>query len=361
MPILIVRPDRRAETWLGALACAEGSQTWRGNRPAFTPKPNRASQKSGASSGRSRSGPSSHEPVCAASSGEKGEEASVRGVRGAEVEPAGGADGVTLAIQRDEKIGAEREELPRDEEVEAVGGHEHETEHGQHEEAPPTATGRRGERVRAIGPVGARVDGAGAADDAEQREEKCAEGVEAEVERLAADRESAAPFPRGGPGEDRDGGDERGDGAGERERQPQPRAATGENAGELAQRSAEEQRSETHGAERRARRAKWPASLMRSDAKFGPHRNRCGYKEVGRMRAQGRARPPWIRTSDRNRDTVRLRLGRRVFEEFAGAGDGFGEFAAGGFDLVFLALVGSRVIRWLGDGRESQDDPGAGE
>ena len=57
-----------ADTWLGALACADGSQTCSGNMPAFNPKPTSASQNSGASSGRPRIGPRSQPPVRAASS-----------------------------------------------------------------------------------------------------------------------------------------------------------------------------------------------------------------------------------------------------------------------------------------------------
>ena len=63
MPTLMVTPDMIAETWLGALACAEGSQTCSGNMPAFIPKPHRASQNSGASSVRPRIGPRSQPPV----------------------------------------------------------------------------------------------------------------------------------------------------------------------------------------------------------------------------------------------------------------------------------------------------------
>ena len=57
-----------AETWLGALACADGSQMCSGKIPAFTPNPNSASQNNGARSARSRSGPRSQLPVRAASS-----------------------------------------------------------------------------------------------------------------------------------------------------------------------------------------------------------------------------------------------------------------------------------------------------
>src|ERR1039457_761813 len=64
-------PDMMAETWLGALACADGSHTCSGNMPAFMPKPNRASQNSGASSAWSRIGPRSQPPVRPASMAKK--------------------------------------------------------------------------------------------------------------------------------------------------------------------------------------------------------------------------------------------------------------------------------------------------
>ena len=45
MPILRITPDMMAETWLGALACAPGSQTCSGMMPAFKPKPINAQTK----------------------------------------------------------------------------------------------------------------------------------------------------------------------------------------------------------------------------------------------------------------------------------------------------------------------------
>ena len=55
-----------AETWLGALACADGSQMCSGKRPAFNPNPTSANQNNGASPAWSRKGPSSQLPVRAA-------------------------------------------------------------------------------------------------------------------------------------------------------------------------------------------------------------------------------------------------------------------------------------------------------
>ena len=77
MPILIATPDMMAETWLGAFACADGSQMCNGNMPAFTPNPNKASQNNGANSACSRIGPRSQLPVRAASSEKNANNASV--------------------------------------------------------------------------------------------------------------------------------------------------------------------------------------------------------------------------------------------------------------------------------------------
>src|SRR5216683_2954319 len=46
MPILITTPDMSAETCVGALAWAGGSQTWSGMTPAFVPNPSTARRKS---------------------------------------------------------------------------------------------------------------------------------------------------------------------------------------------------------------------------------------------------------------------------------------------------------------------------
>ena len=45
-PALIMAPDSRAETWLGAAGWASGSQTCRGASPALAPKPSTASRNS---------------------------------------------------------------------------------------------------------------------------------------------------------------------------------------------------------------------------------------------------------------------------------------------------------------------------
>ena len=45
MPILMMTPDMIADTWLGAIACALGSQTCSGMMPAFRPKPTSARTK----------------------------------------------------------------------------------------------------------------------------------------------------------------------------------------------------------------------------------------------------------------------------------------------------------------------------
>ena len=48
MPILMSTPDMTAETWLGALAWAPGSQTCSGMMPALKPKPTSAEEEDGA-------------------------------------------------------------------------------------------------------------------------------------------------------------------------------------------------------------------------------------------------------------------------------------------------------------------------
>ncbi len=45
MPVLIITPDMRADTWLGATGWARGSQTCSGITPALVPKPSSASRK----------------------------------------------------------------------------------------------------------------------------------------------------------------------------------------------------------------------------------------------------------------------------------------------------------------------------
>ena len=52
-PIFSMTPDITAETWLGALAWAEGSQTWNGMMPAFAPKPIKAASAMSAADGES--------------------------------------------------------------------------------------------------------------------------------------------------------------------------------------------------------------------------------------------------------------------------------------------------------------------
>ena len=45
MPTLIITPDMRADTWLGATGWASGSHTCIGTMPAFEPKPTAARRK----------------------------------------------------------------------------------------------------------------------------------------------------------------------------------------------------------------------------------------------------------------------------------------------------------------------------
>ena len=72
MPILMRTPDMIADTWLGAMAWALGSQTCSGMMPAFRPKPTRARMKiavamPGRQAASGASGASANEPLAARS------------------------------------------------------------------------------------------------------------------------------------------------------------------------------------------------------------------------------------------------------------------------------------------------------
>ena len=71
MPILMITPDMMADTWLGAIAWALGSQTCSGMMPAFRPNPTSASTKIAVAIPgdklSSANGASAKEPVAACS------------------------------------------------------------------------------------------------------------------------------------------------------------------------------------------------------------------------------------------------------------------------------------------------------
>jgi hypothetical protein len=138
----------------------------------------------------------------------EGEEGKNGGMGGADVEPSGGPDLGTAAIQRDEEEGAEGEKFPSDEEMEAIGDQEDRVE-TKKQNAPPESPcgGRSG--VVFIGPIFLSVDSASSADDAEEGEEESANGVQTEMKRFAAEREMTSPFPAAVIGEqDPDSGGE---------------------------------------------------------------------------------------------------------------------------------------------------------
>ena len=112
MPILIVTPDSMAETWLGALACADGSQMCSGNMPAFSPKPNSASQNKGARSARSRIGPEFPASGARREQREKREQRERGRMRRRQIKPARRAHLRPLPVERDQKIGADGEQAP---------------------------------------------------------------------------------------------------------------------------------------------------------------------------------------------------------------------------------------------------------
>ena len=141
-------------------------------------------------------------------SGEQREERQQRQrgqVRRREIEPTRRAHFLGGAIERDQEIGADREQLPRDQEVQAVGGQDEEHQ-GRHQHAPPHAPGAHGARVFCRGPVLAPVHGGDGADEAGHDEEERAHAVESEVQRLSTQRPLAAPLPVGGAAQDGDGG-----------------------------------------------------------------------------------------------------------------------------------------------------------
>ena len=91
-------PDMMAETWLGALACADGSQMCSGKMPAFTPKPTSASQNNGASSGMIAHRAEFPTAGARRQQREKGEQAQRAHVRSRKIKPAGRAHFAPLRV-----------------------------------------------------------------------------------------------------------------------------------------------------------------------------------------------------------------------------------------------------------------------
>ena len=78
--------------------------------------------------------------------------------------------------------------------MQSVGHRQHEP-HAQHQRAPPRTTARRGGRIMLIRPILARIHATGSAHHGQQHEEQCAHAIEPQMQRFAAQQESAPPFP----------------------------------------------------------------------------------------------------------------------------------------------------------------------
>src|ERR1039458_2054632 len=206
MPILMVTPERMAETWLGALACAEGSQMCSGKMPALSPNPASASQKRGdRTPARGRVGvrggqrdvqrknaglesePGEREPEqrrevrmvaertkfptarARREQREKCKEAKRPNVRRREIQTASAAPRAFLALQRDEKIRAHGVNFPRNQKVQPVRRNQDEA-HAEEQSVPPCAARRGGNGMLFVRPIFARIQTARATEHGHQVE-----------------------------------------------------------------------------------------------------------------------------------------------------------------------------------------------
>ena len=131
MPILMITPDMMAETWLGALAWAPGSQTCSGMMPALRPKPTRRERRS-PSPCRGRDGSIQRREGERAGGrpqqGEEGEEAERADVRRDQVDQPASRTALLVVFGGDQEEGRERHDLPAEQEQHAVAG-DHEQSH----------------------------------------------------------------------------------------------------------------------------------------------------------------------------------------------------------------------------------------
>ena len=109
-----------ADTWLGALACAEGSQTWSGKNPALSPKPTSASQNSGARSRALAHRPEVPAPGARSEQREEREQSAACPTCEATRYSQPPADFPLPAFQRDQEVAGDREHLPGDQEMQPV-------------------------------------------------------------------------------------------------------------------------------------------------------------------------------------------------------------------------------------------------
>ena len=135
MPILMMTPDMMAETWLGAIAWALGSQMWSGMTPALSPKPAKARTKMAVATPgvrpSGRSGSSVKEPLAAWSSANSPNRQRVAVCVADQVKVAGVADLPFFVLGRDQEEGRKRHDLPTEEEQDAVAGDHHERHAGR--------------------------------------------------------------------------------------------------------------------------------------------------------------------------------------------------------------------------------------
>ena len=163
-------------------------------------------------------------------------------VRRGQVEPACRARFALAAVQRDQEIRTQREQLPADEEVQSIGRQQHER-HAQHEEAPPETSHARRARMRPVRPILARVRRSGRSNNAQQEEEEGAHPIEAQEDLVARHRKAAAPTPLAVAGQHLNSRQCGNGGAAQRHHRPRPRRRC---AGQRARESRERRRSQQH-------------------------------------------------------------------------------------------------------------------
>jgi hypothetical protein len=105
------------------------------------------------------------------------EQAKGPGVRRRQIQPARSPHRPVLPLERDQEVRAHREQLPADEEVQAVRRQQHEPHRGK-EQAHPHPVGRCRAGMARVGPVPAREDRGRPSDDAQERKKERAEPVQ---------------------------------------------------------------------------------------------------------------------------------------------------------------------------------------
>ena len=190
-----------AETWLGALAWAPGSQTCKGMMPAFKPKPTRAQDEDrrgrpwvhGARR-RQRVGLKRLQGEGTAGGPQQAEErqqAERRHVRRHQVDPAAAADLPHAVFRRHEEEGRQGHDLPAEEEQHAVAGDHHQGHAGRQRavEEPQLAAVLGMFRLL---PVAQAVDVAQQRNQEDRQQEDGRDGVDADEELARRARPTAS-------------------------------------------------------------------------------------------------------------------------------------------------------------------------